>query len=67
MPGYHDRHVVLPGVTGWAQVNQGHVTGVDQAALKLALDRYYLARLSPWLDLLIVAKTVPVLLSGAGR
>ncbi|WP_366145251.1 sugar transferase [Brevundimonas sp.] len=57
----------MPGVTGWAQVNQGHVTGVDQAALKLALDRYYLARLSPWLDLLIVAKTVPVLLSGAGR
>ena len=67
LPGYHDRHAILPGVTGWAQVNQGHVIGIDQAATKLALDRYYVARRSPWMDMLIVAKTVSVLLSGAGR
>ncbi|TAJ59730.1 sugar transferase [Brevundimonas sp.] len=67
LPGYHERHAVPPGITGWAQINQGHVTGIDNAAIKLTLDRSYAARVSPWLDLLILAKTVPVVLSGSGR
>lgn len=67
LPGYHERHSVRPGLTGWAQINQGHVTGVEAAAIKLALDRFYLDNLSPGIDFLIAVKTIPVVLSGAGR
>lgn len=35
LPGYHDRHAVLPGITGWAQLKQGHTTGIAAAGEKL--------------------------------
>lgn len=67
LDGYHDRHAVRPGITGWAQVNQGHVTGLAGEAVKLAFDRQYIARLSLGMDALIAFLTVPVILRGGGR
>ena len=65
-PFYCYRHMVRPGITGWAQVNQGNVAGPAAATEKLHYDFYYIKNLSPWLDLLIAAKTVRTVLTGFG-
>lgn len=66
IPYYRYRHIVLPGVTGWAQVNQGHVTDVGDVSVKLNYDFYYIKHLSPWLDLLIIFKTIVTMCTGSG-
>ena len=66
IPFYRYRHVVKPGISGWAQVNQGHVTGVDEVHRKLQYDFYYIKYFSPWLDILILFRTVKTMLSGFG-
>lgn len=66
IPFYHYRHLIKPGLTGWAQVNQGHVAGVDEVREKLHYDFYYVKNFSPWLDLLITLKTVKTVLGGFG-
>ena len=63
---YRYRHVVRPGITGWAQVSQGHVTNLDDIRHKLHYDFYYIKYFSPWLDMLIVVKTLWVVISGKG-
>lgn len=66
IPFYRYRHIVRPGITGWAQVTQGHVAEIDDVRNKLQYDFYYIKHLSPWVDLLIVARTIRTLLSGFG-
>jgi lipopolysaccharide/colanic/teichoic acid biosynthesis glycosyltransferase len=66
LPFYHYRHMVRPGITGWAQVSQGHVTTVDEVRGKLQYDFYYIKHLSFWLDLLIVFRTVRIVCTGFG-
>ncbi len=66
LPFYSYRHVIRPGITGWAQVNQGHVTHAEQVLEKLHYDFFYIKNLSGWLDFLIVLKTVKVVLFGIG-
>lgn len=66
IPFYRYRHIVRPGVTGWAQVMQGHVTDVDDVQRKLQYDFYYIKNFSPWLDMLIVLKTLRTMLTGFG-
>jgi lipopolysaccharide/colanic/teichoic acid biosynthesis glycosyltransferase len=66
LPFYRYRHIVRPGITGWAQVKQGHVADVDDVLWKLHYDFYYIKNFSFWLDLLIVAGTVRTVLSGFG-
>ena len=66
IPYYRYRHVVKPGISGWAQVNQGHVAEVDEVHRKLQYDFYYIKYYSPWLDVLIVFRTVKTVLSGFG-
>jgi lipopolysaccharide/colanic/teichoic acid biosynthesis glycosyltransferase len=66
LPFYRYRHVVKPGISGWAQVNQGHVAEVDEVHLKLQYDFYYIKYFSPWLDLLILFRTVKTMLTGFG-
>lgn len=66
IPFYRYRHVVRPGITGWAQVNQGHVTSLDDADLKLQYDFFYVKHFSLWLDILVLLKTVRVVLTGRG-
>ncbi|MCY7340165.1 MAG: sugar transferase [Sphingomonas bacterium] len=66
IPFYRYRHVVKPGISGWAQVNQGHVAQVDEVHEKLQYDFYYIKYFSPWLDLLILFRTIKTMLSGFG-
>ena len=66
LPFYRYRHVVKPGISGWAQVNQGHVAEVAEVHRKLQYDFYYIKYFSPWLDLLILFRTVKTMLSGFG-
>lgn len=63
---YRYRHVVKPGITGWAQVNQGHVTKVSNVREKLRYDFYYIKHFSVWLDIIIIFKTMRVVVSGFG-
>ncbi|CAA9503679.1 MAG: Undecaprenyl-phosphate galactosephosphotransferase [uncultured Sphingomonadaceae bacterium] len=66
LPFYRYRHIVRPGITGWAQVNQGHVAEVDEVLWKLHFDFYYIKYFTPWLDLLIAFRTVNTILTGFG-
>jgi lipopolysaccharide/colanic/teichoic acid biosynthesis glycosyltransferase len=66
IPFYIYRHAVRPGISGWAQVNQGNVAEVDAAAVKLQYDFFYIKNFSPWLDLLIVLKTLRTVFTGFG-
>ena len=66
IPFYRYRHVVKPGISGWAQVNQGHVADVDEVHRKLQYDFYYIKYFSPWLDVLIVFRTIKTVLTGFG-
>jgi lipopolysaccharide/colanic/teichoic acid biosynthesis glycosyltransferase len=66
IPFYRYRHVVKPGISGWAQVNQGHVAAVDEVHRKLQYDFYYIKYFSPWLDVLIFFRTIKTMLTGFG-
>ncbi len=66
IPFYAYRHVVRPGISGWAQVNQGHVAEVHEVLEKLQNDFYYIKYFSPWLDLLIVVRTLTTIFTGFG-
>lgn len=66
IPNYHCRHLVKPGITGWAQVKYEYAASVEGARSKLRYDLYYIRHFSPALDLLIVLMTVRVALFGLG-
>ena len=66
LPFYQYRHIVPPGITGWAQVNQGHVTDPSDVLDKLHYDFFYIKNFSLWLDVLIVLKTIRTMLTGFG-
>jgi lipopolysaccharide/colanic/teichoic acid biosynthesis glycosyltransferase len=66
LPFYRYRHIVRPGITGWAQVKQGHVAEVGDVLWKLQYDFYYIKNFSFWLDLLIIASTIRTVASGFG-
>jgi lipopolysaccharide/colanic/teichoic acid biosynthesis glycosyltransferase len=60
------RGIVRPGVTGWAQINQGYAHDPDAMRSKLEYDLYYLKHCSLWLDLVIVLRTFAVVFRGTG-
>lgn len=66
LPFYTYRHIVRPGITGWAQVNQGHVADLGAVHEKLHYDFFYIKNFSAWLDLLILWRTIGVVFSGDG-
>jgi exopolysaccharide biosynthesis polyprenyl glycosylphosphotransferase len=66
VPFWNRRHLVKPGITGWAQVQAGYASDVQTAAQKLSYDLYYLKHRSLALDLAIAVKTLAVVFSGAG-
>lgn len=66
LPFYTYRHIVRPGITGWAQVNQGHVADLSEVLEKLHYDFYYIKNFSAWLDLFILARTIGIVMSGFG-
>ena len=66
VPFFLYRHVVRPGISGWAQVNQGYAAEVDGMTRKLEYDFYYIKHFSFWLDVMILLKTFRTLLTGFG-
>jgi exopolysaccharide biosynthesis polyprenyl glycosylphosphotransferase len=67
IPLYHFRHLVKPGITGWAQVNYPYGESEEDAIKKLQYDLYYIRHYSLKLDAMIVLKTVHTMLFGRGR
>ena len=67
IPSYHFRHLVKPGITGWAQVNYRYGSGVEDTLRKLEYDLYYIRNFSFLLDAAIVLKTFHVMLLQKGR
>jgi len=63
---YSYRHIVRPGITGWAQVQQGNVAKPELVRYKLHFDFYYIKNFSPWLDIVISAMTLRTILTGFG-
>jgi exopolysaccharide biosynthesis polyprenyl glycosylphosphotransferase len=66
IPHYEKRLLVLPGITGWAQVHQGYDASTDDVIEKLRYDLYYVNHLCLKLDLLVLLKTISVVLRGRG-
>jgi lipopolysaccharide/colanic/teichoic acid biosynthesis glycosyltransferase len=62
IPNYHIRQRVMPGITGWAQVNLAYDTSVDDVRRKVEYDLEYLSTRSAARDLGIMARTVPIML-----
>jgi exopolysaccharide biosynthesis polyprenyl glycosylphosphotransferase len=67
IPYYHFRHLVKPGITGWAQVNYPYGESEEDAMEKLTYDLYYIRHYSLKLDAMIVLKTIHTMLFGGGR
>jgi len=66
IPSYPYRHLVRPGITGWAQVMQGYAASEEETSVKLSYDLYYVKHYSIALDLLISFKTIKTVLTGFG-
>lgn len=66
IPFYRYRHIVRPGISGWAQVSQGHVVDVADVTSKLHYDFYYIKNFGAWIDFMIVARTIKTMIFGYG-
>lgn len=66
IPYYDIRHVVKPGITGWAQIRFRYGASQEDAHMKLQYDLYYVKNLSLTLDLKIMARTIKVILASEG-
>ena len=67
IPCYHFRHLMKPGITGWAQVNYPYGANLEDTKWKLEYDLYYIRYVSFVLDASIVMKTIHIMLFGKGR
>jgi exopolysaccharide biosynthesis polyprenyl glycosylphosphotransferase len=67
IPFYHFRHLVRPGITGWAQVNYSYGANVQDTIEKLMYDLYYIRHFSLVLDATVILKTLHVMIFGKGR
>jgi sugar transferase (PEP-CTERM system associated) len=66
IPYYSLRHVVRPGLTGWAQIRHGYSVSLEQVTEKMRHDLFYIKHMSLWLDLRILVDTVKIVLFGRG-
>lgn len=67
IPFYNLRHLVKPGVTGWAQVNFRYGSSTEDTMEKLQLDLFYVKNRSIWVDILVILKTIKTVITGAGQ
>jgi exopolysaccharide biosynthesis polyprenyl glycosylphosphotransferase len=67
MPFYETRHVIKPGLTGWAQVNYSYGETIDDSLIKLQYDLYYIKHRSLFLDFNIMFKTLSTVLFYRGQ
>jgi len=66
LPYYQRRHLVKPGLTGWAQVRQGYTDSAEGSSHKLGYELYYLKHQSLFLDFVILVETIRVVLLRVG-
>jgi sugar transferase (PEP-CTERM system associated) len=66
IPFYNNRHVIKPGITGWAQIYYPYGASVEDALHKLEYDFYYIKNISIAIDILIIFQTIKVVLFGKG-
>ena len=66
IPYYSLRHVVRPGLTGWAQIRYGYSVTLAEVTEKIRYDLFYVKHMSFWLDLRILVDTVKIVLFGRG-
>lgn len=66
IPYYHKRHLIRPGITGWAQVNYPYGENSEDARQKLMYDLYYIKNWSIWLEIKVIYKTIMVILKREG-
>jgi exopolysaccharide biosynthesis polyprenyl glycosylphosphotransferase len=64
VPNWTRRHLIKPGLTGWAQVRQGYAAGAEEMATKLSYDLWYLRHRSLTVDLAILLRTLVVVVRG---
>lgn len=62
LPYFAERHIVKPGITGWAQINFPYGASIDDSRQKLEYDLYYAKNYTPFLDLLILLQTIRVVI-----
>lgn len=62
MPYYAERHIVKPGITGWAQINYPYGASIEDSRHKLEYDLYYAKNYTPFLDILILLQTIRVII-----
>lgn len=62
IPYFNERHIVKPGITGWAQLNYSYGASVEDARVKLEYDLYYVKNYSVFLDVLIILQTFRVVI-----
>ncbi|MBP4141530.1 exopolysaccharide biosynthesis polyprenyl glycosylphosphotransferase [Flavobacterium sp. P4023] len=67
MPFYETRHIIKPGLTGWAQVNYSYGETIDDSLIKLQYDLYYIKHRSIYLDMNIAFKTITTVLFYRGQ
>ena len=67
IPHYHFRHLVRPGITGWAQVNHPYGANMEDTLEKLMYDLYYIRNFSLQLDAAVILKTIHVMVLAKGR
>ena len=67
MPFYETRHIIKPGLTGWAQVNYSYGETIDDSLIKLQYDLYYIKHRSIYLDMNIAFKTITTILFYRGQ
>lgn len=66
IPFYSHRHLIRPGVTGWAQIYYGYADDQADTVEKLSFDLYYVKHMSPWLDLHVLGYSIWAVLTGFG-
>lgn len=67
IPYYALRHLVKPGVTGWAQVTFRYGFSQEDSKEKLQFDLFYVKNRNLWLDILVIIRTIKTVITGAGQ
>ena len=67
IPFYQERYLIKPGLSGWAQINYGYSSSIEDNFEKIQYDLYYVKNRSFPLDLGIILKTINTILRGGGR
>jgi lipopolysaccharide/colanic/teichoic acid biosynthesis glycosyltransferase len=67
IPFYETRHIIKPGLTGWAQVNYRYGSTVEDSLIKLQYDLFYIKHRSLFLDINVLVKTLSTVLYYRGQ